>query len=81
MPGHRKKPATIIEVDRFLADTTAMHRTIMAYADRLRVGQPHYNVLQDLHDALLKTIKTVTGKDAPCASIKPGFMSQLPPDR
>jgi hypothetical protein len=42
-----------------------MHRTILAYKGRLRVGQPHYNALQDLHEALLKTIKTVTGKDAP----------------
>jgi hypothetical protein len=57
-----------------------MHRTILAYTGRLRVGQPHYNALQDLHDALRKTIKTVTGKDAPWASIKPGFMSQLPRD-
>jgi hypothetical protein len=43
MSGHRKKPATIIEVDRFLAETTAMHQTILAYTGRLRVGQPHYN--------------------------------------
>jgi hypothetical protein len=81
MSGHRKKPATIIEVNRFLADTTAMHRTILAYTGRVRVGQPHYNALQDLHEARLKTIKTVTGKDAPWASIKPAFHEPIASQR
>jgi hypothetical protein len=65
MSGHRKKPKRIVDTDRFIADAEAIHSIIISYSNGLRVSCPHYQTMQRLHDALLRAIIDVTGKEAP----------------
>ncbi|MER8797970.1 hypothetical protein NKH75_27885 [Mesorhizobium sp. M0984] len=49
------------EIERFLAEAERLHKSIV----QVSPSSNHYLALQRTHDALLKTVKDITGKDAP----------------
>ncbi|MER9332296.1 hypothetical protein [Mesorhizobium sp. M0488] len=51
------------EIDRFLTEAERLHKSIVQ--PLLSPSSEHYQALQNTHKALLKTIKDITGKDAP----------------
>jgi integrase len=51
------------EIERFLADAERLHKTILR--PLISPQCEHYRALQALHEALLKTVKDITGNDAP----------------
>ncbi|RWE78105.1 hypothetical protein [Mesorhizobium sp.] len=64
----RNKPKQLSEpqIAEFMAAAAALHKAIVS--PLVSTQCDHYRSMQDLHEALLKTVKDVTGKDA--ASIK-----------
>ncbi|MEI9431792.1 hypothetical protein [Mesorhizobium sp. Cs1299R1N3] len=50
------------ELDRFLLAAEALHKSIVQ--PLLSPSSEHYRTLQRTHEALLKTVKDITGKDA-----------------
>jgi hypothetical protein len=77
--GHRKKPARIVDLNSFVADATALHRTITKYSHGLRPGCDHARALDDLHEALLKAIRDITGDEVPWAKTPPAHMTVAAP--
>ncbi|RVA32593.1 hypothetical protein EN933_32785 [Mesorhizobium sp. M7A.F.Ca.US.001.01.1.1] len=62
----RTKPSKQLsqaDIDRFLTAAEALHKSIVK--PLLSPTSDHYRALQSTHDALLKTVKDITGKDAP----------------
>ncbi|MER8373919.1 hypothetical protein [Mesorhizobium sp. M1406] len=62
----RTKPSKQLsqdEIERFLVAAEALHRSIVK--PLLSPMSEHYRALQNTHEALLKTVKDITGKDAP----------------
>ncbi|MER9227939.1 hypothetical protein NKI39_20335 [Mesorhizobium sp. M0664] len=51
------------EIERFLAEAERLHQSIVQ--PLLSPTSNHYRALQRTHEALLKTVKDITGKDAP----------------
>lgn len=51
------------ETDRFLMAAEVLHKSIVK--PLLSPVSEHYRALQNTHEALLKTVKDITGKDAP----------------
>ena len=51
------------DIDRFLTAAEALHKSIVK--PLLSPASDHYRALQSTHEALLKTVKDITGKDAP----------------
>ncbi|UVK57500.1 hypothetical protein DBIPINDM_008476 (plasmid) [Mesorhizobium sp. AR02] len=51
------------EIDRFLVAAQALHKSIVQ--PLLSPSSAHYRALQSAHEALLKSIVVVTGRDAP----------------
>jgi hypothetical protein len=51
------------EIERFLAEAERLHKSIVQ--PLLSPTSEHYRALQRTHEALLKTVKDITGKDAP----------------
>ncbi|WP_167458563.1 hypothetical protein [Mesorhizobium kowhaii] len=51
------------EIERFLAEAERLHKSIVQ--PLLSPTSEHYRALQSTHEALLKTVKDITGKDAP----------------
>ena len=50
------------EIERFLAEAERLHKSIVG--PLLSPNCDHYRALQAAHEALLKTVKQITGKDA-----------------
>ncbi|MES0000073.1 hypothetical protein NKJ90_14870 [Mesorhizobium sp. M0051] len=50
------------EIDHFLTEAERLHKSIVQ--PRLSPSSEHYRSLQNTHEALLKTVKDITGKDA-----------------
>ncbi|WP_348629761.1 hypothetical protein [Mesorhizobium sp. M7A.F.Ca.US.011.01.1.1] len=62
----RTKPSKHLsqaEIDCFVAAAEALHKSIVK--PLLSPMSEHYRALQNTHEALLKAIKDITGKDAP----------------
>ena len=51
------------EIERFLTAAERLHKSIVQ--PLLSPSSEHYRALQRAHEALLKTVKDITGKDAP----------------
>ena len=51
------------EIERFLVAAEALHRSVVQ--PLLSPGCDHFRALQEAHGAMLKTVKDITGKDAP----------------
>ncbi|MBZ9857343.1 hypothetical protein LB566_26475 [Mesorhizobium sp. CA13] len=51
------------EIERFLAEAERLHKSIVQ--PLLSPTSDHYRALQRTHEALLKTVKDITGEDAP----------------
>ena len=60
----RNKPKQLSgpDLDRFLEASAAMHTAIVG--PLISPQCDHYRSMRDLHEALLKTVKDITGKDA-----------------
>lgn len=60
----RNKPRQLSEpqVAEFMAAAAALHKAIVS--PLISTQCDHYRSMQDLHEALLKTVKDITGKDA-----------------
>lgn len=60
----RNKPKHLsqAEIERFMTAAAALHESITA--PLISTQCDHYRSMRDLHEALLKTVKDVTGKDA-----------------
>jgi hypothetical protein len=59
---NKAKQLSEVEIERFLEAAGALHRSIV---DPLISTQcAHYRAMGDLHEALLKAVKEITGKDA-----------------
>lgn len=63
--GHRLKPRSIVDVDRFEDDLAAMHDTMLRYTDTVRTSSPHYAPLRQLADNIVETMRAVTGREPP----------------
>ena len=62
----RSKPSKQLsqaEIECFLVAAEALHRSIVK--PLISPSSDHYRALQRTHEALLKTVKDITGKDAP----------------
>ncbi len=62
----RTKPSKQLsqaDIDRFLTAAEALHESIVK--PLISPTSDHYRALQSTHEALLKTVKDITGKDAP----------------
>lgn len=51
------------EIERFLSEAERLHKSIVQ--PLLSPSCEHYRALQNTHEALLKTVRDITGKDAP----------------
>ena len=51
------------EIERFLVEAERLHKSIVQ--PLLSPSCDHFRALQAAHEALLKTVKDITGKDAP----------------
>jgi hypothetical protein len=51
------------EIDRFLVAAEALHKSVVQ--PLLSPSSEHFRALQNTHEALLKTVKEIAGKDAP----------------
>ncbi|PZV35861.1 hypothetical protein [Mesorhizobium kowhaii] len=51
------------EIDRFLVEAERLHKSIVQ--PLLSPTSEHYRALQGTHEALLRSIPEITGKDAP----------------
>jgi len=51
------------EIARFLAAAEALHQSVIR--PLLSPSCEHYRALQEAHEAMLKTVRDITGKDAP----------------
>ncbi|MER9076142.1 hypothetical protein NKH80_25645 [Mesorhizobium sp. M0904] len=51
------------EIERFLGEAERLHKSIVQ--PLLSPTSNHYRALQRTHEGLLKTVKDITGKDAP----------------
>ncbi|MBZ9813855.1 hypothetical protein LB552_09025 [Mesorhizobium sp. CA7] len=60
----RNKPKQLseAELEQFMMAAEAQHHSIVG--PRISPQCDHYRSLQDLHEALLKALRQVTGKDA-----------------
>ncbi|MDX8530159.1 hypothetical protein RFM42_04175 [Mesorhizobium sp. VK25D] len=59
---NKAKQLSDVELERFMAAAGELHRSIV---DPLISTQcDHYRSIQTLHEALLKAVKDITGKDA-----------------
>ncbi|WP_027167308.1 hypothetical protein [Mesorhizobium sp. WSM3224] len=60
----RNKPKELSETEiaEFMAAAAAMHEAIVT--PLISTQCDHYRLMQDLHQALLKAVKDITGKDA-----------------
>ena len=72
--GRHKRLREIVDVPGFVAEATAMHETIIGYLRKLETNGVHYRSLSDLHDALLKAIRDVTGEEVPWMRTPPDKM-------
>ena len=61
--ARHKHPKQLSQADmeRFLADAERLHKSIVG--PLISPSCDHYRSLQALHEALLKTVKEITGKD------------------
>jgi len=51
------------EIDRFLVAAEALHQSVVR--PLLSPSCEQYRALQEAHEAMLKTVRDITGKDAP----------------
>ncbi|TIP39103.1 MAG: hypothetical protein E5X77_30385 [Mesorhizobium sp.] len=60
----RNKPKQLSEpqIAEFMAAAATLHKAIVS--PLISTQCQHYRSMQDLHEALLKTVKDVTGQDA-----------------
>ncbi|MEW6630324.1 MAG: hypothetical protein AB1440_05600 [Pseudomonadota bacterium] len=60
----RNKPKQLSreQVAEFMTAAAALHKAIVS--PLISTQCDHYRSMQDLHEALLKTVKDITGKDA-----------------
>ena len=61
----RTKPSkqlSQVEIDRFLVAAEALHKSVVQ--PLLSPSCQHYRALQEAHEAMLKTVRDITGKDA-----------------
>jgi hypothetical protein len=63
--SRHKRLREIVDIPRFVVEATAMHETVISYLRKLETNGLHYRTLSDLHDALLKAIRDVTGEEVP----------------
>ncbi|MER8583048.1 hypothetical protein NKG95_30825 [Mesorhizobium sp. M1423] len=63
MARHKlSKQLSQVEIDRFMAAAEELHKSIVR--PLLSPTCDHYQALRAVHEALLKSVKDVTGKDA-----------------
>lgn len=68
-----------LEVEQFERDATAFHMVLNRYFVVLKPTHSHYHALQQLHEALLRSVQDVTGREAYWCRVGPGRMPD--PDR
>jgi len=59
----RTKPRSSSEIQRFLVAAEALHKSVVG--PLLSPSCDHYRALQEAHVAMLKTVREITGNDAP----------------
>ncbi|MDX8453231.1 hypothetical protein RFM98_10720 [Mesorhizobium sp. VK9D] len=59
---NKAKQLSEVEIERFMEAASAMHTAIVR--PLISTQCDHYRAMGDLHEALLKAVKDVTGKDA-----------------
>ena len=57
------KQLSQVEIERYLAEAERLHKSIVQ--PLLSPTSDHYRALRAAHEALLKSIVQITGKDAP----------------
>lgn len=67
MSGHHRKPKSLVDIDKFERDLTEVHRTILAYTDKVRTSSPQYWPIMNLAMKVTETMREVTGRDVPWA--------------
>lgn len=58
----KAKQLSVCEIEQFMEAAAAMHTAIVR--PLISTQCDHYRALGDLHEALLKAVKELTGKDA-----------------
>jgi len=72
--GRHKRLREIVDIAGFVTEATAMHEILIGYLRKLETNGIHYRSLSDLHDALLKAIRDVTGEEVPWMRTPPDKM-------
>lgn len=76
MPRHRRRNAFLdFEVKELERITARLHRDLTPLLIALSPTCPQYRAILRLHEAMLDTVKEVTGQEAEWCRIGPGRMS------
>lgn len=68
-----------LEVAQFERDAAAFHMMLNRYFVVLKPTHSHYHALQQLHEALLRSVQDVTGREACWCPVGPSRMPE--PDK